>query len=139
MDFHNEVEAGDVSPLASADTPVGPRQPSGIQSLPAQTHQPHCSDPPGNEMQQHSQKPYEQLDQEQQQQRLAKLREATTYHGAAFGQTGTSTRQELTAWIRVLAIPCRSMYATDSASMLNKALRLIQAAERYLGEKRTRP
>ena len=29
------------------------------------------------------------------------------------------------------------MYATDSASMLNKALRLIQAAERHLTEKKT--
>ena len=50
-----------------------------------------------------------------------KERETTSYHGAALGQTGTSTRQELTAWIRVLAIPCRSIYATDSASMLSKA------------------
>jgi len=57
-------------------------------------------------------------------------RETTSYHRAAIGQTGTSTRQELTAWVRVLAIPCRSMYATDSASMLSKALRLIEAAER---------
>ncbi len=30
----------------------------------------------------------------------------------------------------MLAIPCRSMYATDSASMICKALRLIRAAER---------
>ena len=57
-------------------------------------------------------------------------RETTSYHGAAIGQTGTSTRQELTAWVRVLAIPCRNMYATDSASMLSKALMLIKAAER---------
>ena len=56
-------------------------------------------------------------------------RETTSYHGAAIGQTGTSTRQEQTAWVRVLAIPCRSMYATDSASMLSKALKLIKAAE----------
>ena len=61
-------------------------------------------------------------------------RQATNYHGVAIGQTGTSTRLELTAWIRVLAIPCRSCYATDSASMLNKARRLIKAAERDLAE-----
>ena len=68
------------------------------------------------------------------QQGLELFRADTTYHGAAIGQTGTSTRQELTAWLGVLAIPCRSLYATDSASMLNKALRLIQAAERDLEE-----
>ena len=62
------------------------------------------------------------------------LRQDTTFHGAAIGQTGTSTRQELTAWIRVLAIPCRSCYATDSASMMKKALKLITAAERDLEE-----
>ena len=61
-------------------------------------------------------------------------REATTFHGAAIGQTGTSTRQELTAWIRVLTIPCRSCYATDSASMMKKANRLIVAAEREIKE-----
>ena len=33
------------------------------------------------------------------------------------------------AWIRVLAIPVRSHYATDSASMLGKALELIEAAK----------
>ena len=63
-------------------------------------------------------------------------RETTSYHGAALGQTGTSTRQELTSWIRVLAIPCRSMYATDSASMLSKALKLIAAAASVQDEKR---
>ena len=60
----------------------------------------------------------------------SKERETASYHGAALGQTGTSTGQELTAWIRVLAIPCRSMYATDSASMLSKAMKLITAAEK---------
>ena len=57
-------------------------------------------------------------------------REEAKYYGPAIGQTGTSTRQELTAWLRVLALPCRSLYATDSASMLNKAKRLIAAAKR---------
>ena len=57
-------------------------------------------------------------------------KESTSYHEAAIGQAGTSTRQELTAWVRVLAIPCRSMYATDSASMLSKALKLINVAGR---------
>ena len=40
--------------------------------------------------------------------------------GPANGQTGSSTRQELMALIRVLALPYRTMYATDSASMLAK-------------------
>ena len=62
------------------------------------------------------------------------LRETTSYHGPAIGQTGTSTRQELTAWITVLTIPCRSCYATDSASVFNKALRLIKAAEEKIVE-----
>ena len=62
-------------------------------------------------------------------------REIASYFGAALGQTGTSTRHELTAWIRVLAIPCRSMYATDSASMLGKAMGRIAAAERDQKEK----
>ena len=57
------------------------------------------------------------------------IKDDTTYYGAALGQTGTSTRQELTAWLRVLAIPCRSFYASDSASMLSKALKLIESAE----------
>ena len=38
------------------------------------------------------------------------------------------------AWIRVLALPYRTMYATDSASMLAKAKKLIAAA-RHFGEK----
>ena len=60
------------------------------------------------------------------------FKDDVTYYGAALGQTGTSTRQELTAWIRVLAIPCRNMYATDSASMMSKACKLIKAAERCI-------
>ena len=63
------------------------------------------------------------------------IKDDTTYYGAALGQTGTSTRQELTAWLRVLAIPCRSLYATDSASMLSKAMKLIEAAEKVIREK----
>ena len=56
-------------------------------------------------------------------------RNETSYRGLAIGQTLTSTRMELMAWIRVLAIPMRSCYATDSASMMNKAVRLIKAVE----------
>ena len=55
-------------------------------------------------------------------------REEASYHGQAIGQTLTSTRLELMAWIRVLALPFRSCYATDSAAMLGKAVRLIAAA-----------
>ena len=58
-----------------------------------------------------------------------------SYFGPAIGQNGTSTRMELMAWIRVLAIPCRSLYATDSASMLSKSKRLIAVAERDQKEK----
>ena len=56
-------------------------------------------------------------------------RNETTYHGPAIGKTLTSTRLELMAWIRVLAIPIRGCYATDSASMLGKAIKLIKAVE----------
>ena len=97
---------------------------SGMQSLPAPA-------PPQQLQPQETSEQQQEQDLQRQQQ---SLREATTFHGAAVGQIGTSTRQELTAWIRVLAIPCRSCYATDSASMMNKALRLIRAAERDLDE-----
>ena len=50
-----------------------------------------------------------------------------SHFGAALGQTGSSTRQELMAWLRVLALPIRSFYATDSAALLRKATRLIDA------------
>ena len=56
-------------------------------------------------------------------------REEASYHGQAIGQTLTSTRLELMAWIRVLALPIRSCYATDSASMMGKAIKLIKAVE----------
>ena len=49
----------------------------------------------------------------------------TSSDGAAVGQTGSSTRTELMAWLSVLALPIRSNYATDSAAMLGKALKLI--------------
>ena len=48
----------------------------------------------------------------------------------SIGQTGSSTRMELAAWIIVLAKPVRSKYATDSKSMLDKAVFLLQQAER---------
>ena len=47
--------------------------------------------------------------------------------GGAIGQAGSSTRQEITAWIMSLTLPIRSMYATDSASMLSKAKRMLTA------------
>jgi len=56
-------------------------------------------------------------------------RNETSYHGPAIGQTLTSTRMELMAWIRALAIPMRSCYATDSASMMGKAIKLIKTVE----------
>ena len=101
-----------------------------------------ANEPPGTDVQQNSQRanvqqPGQTLEQQREQdlgQQHMMSRQETNYHGAAIGQTGASTRQELTAWIRVLAIPCRSCYATDSASMMSKALRLIKAAERDLQE-----
>ena len=51
-------------------------------------------------------------------------------YGQAIGQTGSSTRQELTAWILVLSMPIRSMYATDSASMLSKAKVFLAVAKK---------
>ena len=43
-----------------------------------------------------------------------------------FGQTGSSARQELTAWAFSLSLPIRSMYATDSGSKLSKAEHMIE-------------
>ena len=57
------------------------------------------------------------------------MRDEASYHGQAIGQTLTSTRLELMAWVRVLAMPIRSCYATDSASMMGKATKLIKAVE----------
>ena len=56
-------------------------------------------------------------------------REEKNHSGAALGQTGRSTRQELTAWILILSMPMRSIYATGSASMLTKANKLSIAAK----------
>ena len=50
-------------------------------------------------------------------------------HGPTLGQTGTSTRHELMAWIAILAEPVRVMYATDSAAMLTKAKQLLSKAK----------
>ena len=52
----------------------------------------------------------------------------TSTFGPAIGQTGSSSRQELTAWLAVLAMPIRSMYASDSKTVVDKANRLIEAA-----------
>ena len=49
--------------------------------------------------------------------------------GPTIGQTGSSTRQELMAWIFMLTKPIRSMYATDSAAMLCKAEQLLAKAK----------
>ena len=46
--------------------------------------------------------------------------EEKDYCGGAIGQTGSSTKQELTAWILVLSLFVRSMYATDSAGNMSK-------------------
>ena len=49
--------------------------------------------------------------------------------GPTIGQTGTSTRHELMAWIAVLAKPIRTMYATDSVAMLIKTKQLMSKVE----------
>ena len=51
----------------------------------------------------------------------------TNIDGGAIGQAGSSTRQEITAWIMSLTLPIRSMYAIESASMLCKAKRMLTA------------
>ena len=48
----------------------------------------------------------------------------------AIGQAGSSTRQELTAWIYALTIAARHTFATDSAAMLRKVELLIGKAAR---------
>ena len=58
------------------------------------------------------------------------IQNETSFFGAAVGQTGSSTRTELMAWLSLLAMPFRSNYATDSAAMLGKALRLIDAVQK---------
>ena len=57
-------------------------------------------------------------------------REETSMYGPALGQTGSSTRQELMAWLRVLAIPIRSHYASDSKAVVVKANKLLEAARK---------
>ena len=45
------------------------------------------------------------------------------------GQTGSSTRMEVAAWIAMMTKPMRFTYATDSASMLGKAVAILKAAK----------
>ena len=46
-------------------------------------------------------------------------------YGGAIGQTGSST----VGWIMSLTLPIRSMYVTDSASMLHKTKAMIAAVK----------
>ena len=46
------------------------------------------------------------------------------------GQTGSSTRQELAAFIIVMTLPYRINFASDSASMVGKANLMIKLAQR---------
>ena len=63
-------------------------------------------------------------------------KEQLNMFGGAIGQTGSSTRQEFTAWISSLTQPFRILYATDSAAMLSKAQALLKAvANNELREK----
>ena len=61
---------------------------------------------------------------------ILEVRTEQNHFGPAIGQIGSSTRQELIAWILVLSMPIRSMYATDSASMLTKARQLLEAVKK---------
>ena len=58
---------------------------------------------------------------------LIEARGEINYSGGAIGQTGSTTRQELIAWLLVFSLPIRSMHVADSASMLSKAKKLIEA------------
>ena len=46
----------------------------------------------------------------------------------SLGQTSTSTREELAAWLIALTIPLRSNYATDNKSVVGKANEIIRTA-----------
>ena len=48
--------------------------------------------------------------------------------GGVIGLNGSSTRCETTSWIFTITLPFWIMYATDSASMLAKAKKIINAA-----------
>ena len=52
----------------------------------------------------------------------------------ALGQTGSSTRQEICAWLISLTLPFKSEYATDSAALVCKATQMLEAAERIKQE-----
>ena len=52
------------------------------------------------------------------------------YCGAVVGQIGSSARCETVGWIYNLTLPLRSLYATDSASMLSKAKKMVQVASK---------
>ena len=51
-----------------------------------------------------------------------------TLAGGAVGQDGSSTRQELAGWLAALTLPFKIFYATDSAALIAKAKKLLQAA-----------
>ena len=52
------------------------------------------------------------------------------------GPVGSSTRYELAAWIITMAEPIRTIYASDSASMVSKACQLINLAKKLEGTKK---
>jgi hypothetical protein len=49
--------------------------------------------------------------------------------GGAIGQTGSSTRQELSAWIVAMTMLVWIRFASDSASLIAKASKMIDAAK----------
>ena len=51
--------------------------------------------------------------------------------GGAVGQDGSSTRQEIAGWLAALTLPFRICYATDSAALIAKTNKLLQAAVNF--------
>ena len=47
--------------------------------------------------------------------------------GGAVGQDGWSTRQELAGWLAALTLPLKICYDTDSAALIAKTKKLLQA------------
>ena len=47
------------------------------------------------------------------------------------GQDGSSTRQEIAGWLAALTLPFKICYATDSAALIAKTNKLLQAAVNF--------
>ena len=54
-----------------------------------------------------------------------------TVAGGAVGQDGSSTKQEIAGWIAALTLPFKICYATDSAALIAKTNKLLQAGVNF--------